>query len=139
MASKSPKIVGTYTGCVLKRIIRAALVVTLTTVVGCGEAAVCGDDSGPERLKVDASALAAEWPNVVVCLVPETPDSTPRELCSEEGTPMISYTSRGEYPAVIRYYVQYQPAPSSYVFPGIGGTHHMKCVATATEIFLTNG
>jgi hypothetical protein len=129
---------GTYTGCVLNRIVRAALVVTLSTLVGCGEAAACGDDSGPETLQVDASALAAEWSNVVVCLVPETPDSPPEELCSQEGSPIISYTSHGEYPAVIRYYVQYQPVPGSYVSPRIGGTHRMECVATTSEIFLTN-
>jgi hypothetical protein len=91
-------------------------------------------------LSVDASSYAdqADVTDVEVCIVPENGDRDEEAVCSQRGTPNISYTTaKSEYPAVFTYYLLLEMGPSNSVIPeNAGGSHQMQCVSTTTHIVL---
>ncbi len=109
-------------------------------LAGCSSSAVCSGNVGPETLSVDASSYAdqADVTDVEVCIVPENGERDEEAVCSQRGTPTISYTTpKSDYPAVFTYYFSLEMGPGNWVIPeGAGGTHQMQCVATTTHIIL---
>lgn len=112
-----------------------AVVAVAALIASCSSASQCSGDVGPETLHVDASAFVDEGSNILVCIVQQ---ESRAEYCGEEGTPWVSLTATSDYPVAWDYYVSLREG-NSFVFPERGGgTHHMKCEATTTNIVLPN-
>jgi hypothetical protein len=119
--------------------LRTSAIAVLAVIAGCSNSSVCSGAVGPETLSVDASSIAEQQPDeseVRVCIAPED-DDRGDPSCSEPGSVQVSLTYAGDdYPAVLDYYVGVRTGSSWVYTEDWGGTHHMRCVATTTNIVL---
>jgi hypothetical protein len=118
--------------------LRTSAIAVLALIAGCSNSSVCSGSVGPETLSVDASSFIekSDVTEIQVCVVPHD-DDRGDPFCSEPESAKVSLTYAGDdYPAVLDYYVGVRTGSSWIYSEDWGGTHHMRCVATTTNIVL---
>jgi hypothetical protein len=99
---------------------------------GCG--GQCRGEAPPDTVTIDAAALETPDRHIEVCIIPDEDDSF-RELCSERGSPHVSWSAAEGLPDSVGYVVRETGAGSAAEVL-TSGTYVLECRAGTVRLEL---